>query len=183
MEGVLRPLGGLMYRLGNNFNWNQIKINLQGDYTMNNLKFYLIDKDKIELIKPLWVELNRYHQAKSIYFEEDFSRNTFENRIRKLNRAESLLRIEVVEDITKEELVAYSISSVSSKKIGEIDSIYVKKEYRRMNLGDRLMKGALRWLAEEKVDSKKIAVAYGNEEVWKFYVKYGFKPRITILED
>ncbi|WP_176714096.1 hypothetical protein [Orenia metallireducens] len=45
------------------------------------------------------------------------------------------------------------------------------------------MKGALRWLDEEKVVSKKIAVASGNKEVFKFYMRYGFKPRINILRD
>lgn len=89
----------------------------------------------------------------------------------------------MVEDINKEELIAYAISSVSSKRIGEIDSIYVKEEHRGINLGDRLMKGALRWLDEEKVVSKKIAVASGNKEVFKFYMRYGFKPRINILRD
>ena len=43
------------------------------------------------------------------------------------------------------------------------------------------MKKALEWLDKMKVKETIIAVGDGNEEAFKFYEKFGFYPRVTIL--
>lgn len=48
---------------------------------MENLKFYLIDNSKINLIKPLWKKLNKHHKNKSEHFKDYFDQLVFEERM------------------------------------------------------------------------------------------------------
>jgi ribosomal protein S18 acetylase RimI-like enzyme len=73
------------------------------------------------------------------------------------------------------------VSTISENKTGEVESIYVEKGHRRHGIGEKLMERALAWFDDHAVDRKVIAVAGGNEEVFPFYRKYGFYPRVTIL--
>ncbi len=41
---------------------------------------------------------------------------------------------------------------------------------------------ALVWMDECGATRKRVSVGDGNEEAWKFYEKFGFYPRMTILE-
>jgi hypothetical protein len=43
------------------------------------------------------------------------------------------------------------------------------------------MEKALAWLDENKASLKKVVVASGNEDAFKFYSEFGFLPRATIL--
>lgn len=79
--------------------------------------------------------------------------------------------------------VGYCISSINKGLEGEIDSIFVAYEYRKLDLGDKLMRNALEWLDKNKVKTRTIGVIDGNEEVLRFYKKYGFYKRIMILEE
>jgi ribosomal protein S18 acetylase RimI-like enzyme len=58
----------------------------------------------------------------------------------------------------------------------------VDAEYRKLGLGDQLMKHAMHWLDEQKASSRMVSVAEGNEDVFPFYQRYGFYPRKTLLE-
>jgi ribosomal protein S18 acetylase RimI-like enzyme len=43
------------------------------------------------------------------------------------------------------------------------------------------MKSTLRWLDDQSVEEKYIAVAAGNEKAFKFYERFGFCLRRTVL--
>ncbi len=78
--------------------------------------------------------------------------------------------------------VAYCVSTINSQRVAEVDSIYVREEYRSLGIGDQLMKRSLEWMDEKGAKRKKILVTAGNQDALSFYQRYGFKPRRVILE-
>ena len=44
------------------------------------------------------------------------------------------------------------------------------------------MRSSLDWMKDNDVESISAVVSAGNEDVFEFYFKYGFKPRCTELE-
>jgi ribosomal protein S18 acetylase RimI-like enzyme len=78
--------------------------------------------------------------------------------------------------------VAYCVSTLNSERVGEVDSIYVREEYRSLGIGDQLMKRSLEWMDKKGVTSKKILVTAGNQDALSFYRRYGFRPRRMVLE-
>lgn len=153
-----------------------------GRRSLKNLNFYLIDSSQPDLIKPLWKKLNEYHKDRSEYFADHFAANTFAERMERVLAKDLDLRIEVVEDTEKENIIGYCMSSVNQRQKGEIDSIYVEAEYRGQQIGGQLMKNALEWMEKQEVEKTTIKVSWGNKDTVKFYTEYGFKPRAVILE-
>ena len=78
-------------------------------------------------------------------------------------------------------MIGYCVSSVSSKNEGEIESIYIEKEYRKQRYRGQVYENSFSWMDARGVTVKTIGVAVGNEEAFGFYQKYGFYPRVTIL--
>jgi diamine N-acetyltransferase len=150
---------------------------------VTNPKIYytVTDEKDIDLVLPLWLKLRAHHQERSPYFKDDISLMTWE--IRKtvlLEKAKTgAVRVELARD--KDTLVGYCVSSIDANRQGEIESIYIEKEYRKSGIGDRFMKGGLKWMDDHRVERKTIGVAVGNEQAFGFYEKYGFYPRVTIL--
>ena len=73
------------------------------------------------------------------------------------------------------------IATVTGEE-GEIDSLYVDATYRGMGVGEGLMRRALNWLKGKPVNTRKLLVAAGNEEVLAFYARFGFYPKHILLE-
>ena len=92
------------------------------------------------------------------------------------------IRLDLARDTDTDELVGYCIISISGDRQGEIESIFIEPDYRRLGIGDELMKRALRWMDEYPVTKKVLGVGAGNEDVFEFYRKYNFYPRTTVLE-
>lgn len=112
---------------------------------------------------------------------------TFERRIALLlKKAEKgQLHIDIAENPTERSVVGYCISSVNGdgeEKEGEVDSLFVKDEYRNSGVGGQLMKLSLQWIDSLKAPVKRIIVAEGNEEVFKFYQKFGFYHLSNVLQ-
>jgi ribosomal protein S18 acetylase RimI-like enzyme len=136
----------------------------------------------IDTIQPLWEQLNQHHEQISLYFKGEFYTNTFEQRKAKLSQkyGQGQLRFDLA--YYKDDLVGYCISGIGENGIGEIESIYIIKEFRGQYVGEVLMQHALDWLDEQGVTSKMIDVAVGNERAFKFYARFGFFPRVTRLK-
>lgn len=149
---------------------------------MNNIKYIKGNEDYLDLIRPLWEKLNKHHKKNSIHFKHKFFKFNFTIRIEKLKEKikNGDLKVTIAKDINKNIIVGYSISSLS-KDIGEIESIYVEPEYRGNNIGDYFMKSSIEWFEKSKVRHIQIGVITGNEEVFSFYERYGFYPKVTIL--
>jgi diamine N-acetyltransferase len=150
--------------------------------SMPNIQYSDGDNALLEAIEPLWEKLNAHHQAKSVYFSDLFTKLTFAERIAEFRTEDKLtLRVDLARDLETSILVGYCISTIDSHQVGEVDSMFVEKDYRGLGIGDRLIRKALDWIQSHPVKSLQVSVAYGNEEVFDFYKRYGFLPRRTIL--
>lgn len=150
---------------------------------MNNFEFLTGSIELLDFVQPLWEKLNEYHEANSSYFSSRFINLKFDVRKNKfINNSNLEVKVDLVKDIGKDLHIGYCISTVNKELIGEIDSLFVEKEYRKYGLGDRLMNRALDWLNSNQVKTKIIGVAEGNENVLDFYKRYGFYQRRVILE-
>ncbi|MEW9097047.1 MAG: GNAT family N-acetyltransferase [Clostridiaceae bacterium] len=150
-----------------------------------NIKYIIGEEELLDSIQCLWEELNQHHEEKSLYFKEVYSINIFENRKKGLLEKSQggKLRVHLAKDISMNKIIGYCVSSITDDGIGEVDSIFVQKEYRKLNVGDCLMSSALSWMKENKVKSKIIGVVSGNEEALGFYKKYNFYPSTIILKE
>ena len=153
--------------------------NKYGDYCMNcNIK--LIDKNQINKIKALWKKLNEMHLEDSHFFKDLYKTFDFEKRCQKFDELlDKNIRIEIIEDDTA--IVGYCISTIE-KGSGEIDSLYIEKNYRKYGYGGQLVENSISWLKANNCNKIMVAVAEGHESVFGFYEKYGFYPRMTYLQ-
>lgn len=150
---------------------------------MDKFEFITGGRELLDLVQPLWEKLNKYHESNSNYFSDKFVKLEYEVRKSKFIRSENLeIKVDLIKDKEKAMYIAYCISTINKKLIGEIDSLFIEKEYRMYGLGDKLMNRALKWLNSNQVKTKIIGVAEGNENVLEFYKKYGFYKRRIILE-
>lgn len=150
---------------------------------MSDFEFINGSRELLDLVQPLWEKLNKHHEINSNNFSDRFRNLKFEVRKSKFINDENLVvKIDLIKDKDKAEYIGYCISTINKDLIGEIDSLFVEKEYRKYGLGDKLMNRALEWLDSNQVKTKIIGVAEGNENVLEFYKRYGFYKRRVILE-
>jgi ribosomal protein S18 acetylase RimI-like enzyme len=142
------------------------------------------EKD-LNLIGDLWLKLREHHKERiNEVFKQQFDKMTFNERKRQLleKSGKGGMLVHLAKDNQSGKIIGYCVSTVSAKKQGEVDSIFIEAEYRNMGIGDVLMKKALQWMDEHSVTNKILGVGAGNEDVFSFYQKYNFYPRTTILE-
>jgi ribosomal protein S18 acetylase RimI-like enzyme len=150
---------------------------------MDNLEFINGSSELLDFVQPLWEKLNKHHENNSNYFSDKFRNLKFEVRKNKFINDETLdVKIDLIKDKAKAVYIGYCISTINKDLIAEIDSLFVEKEYRKYGLGDKLMNRSLEWLNSNQVKIKVIGVAEGNENVLKFYEKYGFYKKTVTLE-
>ncbi len=137
-----------------------------------------ISKESIDEIEPLWGELNYLHHEKSSYFKDHFSSSRFKDRRKKMLETEKLLKLAAKKE---DELIGYCVASVNGK-IGEIDSLYLRKEYHGKNVGKDLTDKVMGWLNPHNCSELNVYVAEGNEIVLPFYEQFGFKKRFHVLQ-
>ena len=137
----------------------------------------LVEKDitELELIKPLWEQLNSVHIDKSIYFKNKYEQFAFGKRMEAVYEKpqKGIVKIDMLLDKDNENYIGYCLSSIEDN-LGAIESIYIESSYRKFRLGDKLMKNALKWFEENKALNIAINVVYANDEVLPFYERYGF---------
>lgn len=144
----------------------------------------LIEEDlkDIEIIKPLWEQLNKIHFEKSVYFKEKYKNFTFEKRMRPiLKRTDKVIKLDVLLDNETGNYVGYCLSSIEDT-LGEIESIFIEKKYRKFGLGGELMKNALKWFKLKNISKIQIGVVYDNDGAVPFYERYGFHIGSYILK-
>jgi GNAT superfamily N-acetyltransferase len=139
---------------------------------------------EIDLIRPLWEQLNEHHHAKATRFRSHYERMTFEDRkiyFQKLHET-GQFRLDFAADTKTGMHVGYCISSVSAENIGEVESLFVEAAYRSEGIGTVLVSRVLAWMDSLGTVGKRVSVGDGNEAAWGFYRKFGFYPRMTVLE-
>lgn len=150
---------------------------------MDDFEFITGGRELLDLVQPLWEKLNKHHESNANYFPDKFAKLEYEVRKSKFIRSENLeIKVDLIKDKEKVMYIAYCISTINKELTGEIDSLFIEKEYRKYGLGDKLMNRALKWFNCNQVKTKIIGVAEGNEDVLGFYKKYGFYKRRIILE-
>jgi ribosomal protein S18 acetylase RimI-like enzyme len=131
--------------------------------------------------KELWEELNQIHFEKSVDFKRHYKVFTFATRKESIVRHTENGKLLVVIASCNDLKIGYCISSVVDG-IGEIDSIFVKSDYRKSDVGHKLMAMSLDWIKSNAAKKIIVKVSVGNEEIFGFYSKYGFAPRLTELQ-
>jgi ribosomal protein S18 acetylase RimI-like enzyme len=144
----------------------------------NSLKIKTIGREDINIIRSLWESLNAHHLSKSTYFKDHFSKFTFEKRMATLKKREHF-NVCVAQD--KDEPIGYCIATVDGL-IGEIDSLFVKAQYRRQGIGNELTTLALKWLEDLNCEIMRVAIAEGNENALDFYRRFGFAERFVVMQ-
>ncbi len=142
------------------------------------------DQTGLDQIKALWEGLNRCMGERSTYFKQHFAAMTWAKRKADLleKAAKGIMRIDLAVDEATGQSVGYLVSSVNTKKMGEIESIFVCEAYRGLGIGDQLMKNALAWMDQNGSVEKIVEASVGNEQVFGFYGRYGFLPRLIQLK-
>jgi ribosomal protein S18 acetylase RimI-like enzyme len=139
---------------------------------------------EIELIRPLWDQLNRYHHEKASHFRAHYEQMTFEDRKSHFTRLHESgqLQVDLAQDTRTGHYIGYCVSSVSAEKAGELESLFVDATYRSAGIGTALVTRGLAWMDSLGAVRKRVSVGNGNETAWAFYRKFGFYPRMTVLE-
>jgi len=145
------------------------------------IEYREISADKIDIIKPLWEQLNYHHMGISTNFKDSFLTRTFEERKKSLVAGNNKLKIFLAEDAELSKIIGYSISSIAGMN-GEVDSIFVCEEYRGKGIGKEFMNRALDWFDNNKIVNVFINVLYENENALKFYDNFRFVPRTFTLQ-
>jgi diamine N-acetyltransferase len=148
------------------------------------IEYQITDEKDLEKIRPLWVQLNEHHHVRARYFRRHYEMWSFDDRKVYFEKiaAAGTLRIDLAFDTDKQRYAGYCVSFISNERHGEIESIFIEEAYRSQGLGTELLSRALSWMDTLEVVRKRVAVADGNEDAWGFYQRFGFYPRMMMLE-
>lgn len=141
-----------------------------------------ISFSELEQIRPLWEKLRIHHYERASDFKNDFAKITFEKRQQKIIKNKKAIKIFVAEETNSGQIIGYCIASLHEDGRGEVDSIYIEAEYRKLGIGRTLMKRSLGWFTAVGVTEILIEVAVGNEAALPFYRQFGFAPRTYLLK-
>jgi len=152
---------------------------------MSRIEYRTTDINEIDLIRPLWIRLNDYLLGKAGKFRSHYEQMTFDERkayFEKVAAAGSLHLDLAFDPQAGGKYVGYCVSSLSQEKTGEIESVFVEEEFRSRDIGSALVIRALAWFDEKGSVRNRVAAGAGNEGVANFYKKFGFYPRMMVLE-
>src|SRR5436190_22522928 len=105
----------------------------------------------LDRVAPLWKQLRIHHAEVSPTWRENLLGSTFEYRKEELleKSANGLL---VILAMAENEPVAYCIASISGDRKGEIDSLFVRGDFRRRGVAKRLMAESMAWLESSRAE-------------------------------
>lgn len=135
----------------------------------------------LDAIGPLWEKLNAHHAERSLHFAADYAVRTYAERKAGLLQKAGDLYVELARDTATGHDAGYCISLVT-EDAGAVESIFIEADYRGQGIGDTLMRHALDWMGGHNVTMKRVVVATGNEQAFRFYERYGFQPRHIVLQ-
>ena len=148
------------------------------------IEFVEGNQSLLDWISPLWTKLNAHHRRKTRHFVAYYSQLTFQKRKAALlaKAQDGMMRVDLVKLKDGDDYIAYSVTTISAAREGEIESIYVDEAYRKNGIGEALMQRALVWLDRHRIKVRRVSVAAGNEDALDFYARYGFYTKLTTLE-
>lgn len=146
------------------------------------ISYSVIDIIDIKKIEPMWKKLINYLETQSVENKEEFHNKRFEDRMAPvLRKIESgKYRLLIVSDSNLD--IGYCLSTITVDGVGEVDSIYVDNDYRKKGIGEYLMEDALQFFDRNNTRKDILSVSEGNEDVMKFYRKFGYHTRYYVLK-
>jgi ribosomal protein S18 acetylase RimI-like enzyme len=146
-----------------------------------NINYILGREELLDHIKCLWEELNGIHLEKSLHFKDFYSNNTFEARKKILLEAAQKGQMFIALAYAEDLLIGCCVAGLVDGT-GEIHSLFVAERYRKNGIATCLMNKSLNWLKQNNSRKTVVKVIVGNEDVWGFYARHGFFPRLTELQ-
>lgn len=151
---------------------------------MNKINYIEGKKELIPQVIQLREKLLLHHKNLKHHFAEDFEEKLKRNNIKNILKDIKFKKIKIIiaKDIDKNKNIGLCLGIIKEKNIGEIEIIYIDPEYQKNGTGTVLMEKILKWMDDNKVSGKELNVCFGNESVYKFYEKFNFFPRKTLLK-
>ena len=148
------------------------------------LSFSLLTPDQLDVIRPLWEQLNQHHATLPTPFAPEIAARSSASRLQAFRdiAASGRLRVEVAGTGADEPPVAFCVTSLSPDGAGEVDSLYVAPLHRRTGVGSELLRRALDWLHASGAVTQRVTVLHANAEAASFYQRFGFHPRNVEFE-
>jgi GNAT superfamily N-acetyltransferase len=140
--------------------------------------------EMIDLIGDMWQKLTSHAAHRSEHFSQYFEQRTFEQRREELREkvVSGQLHIDIARDARSGHDLGYCVSSMDAKGAGEIESLFVDDISRGRGVGNALIQKAIAWMEKNGAKSIMVFTVYGSEEVLPFYARYGFRPKMLLLE-
>jgi ribosomal protein S18 acetylase RimI-like enzyme len=140
--------------------------------------------ERLDEVEGLWLQLNHHHLERSVHFRHQYEHKTFASRKEEMFAKTGRGEMRVFLALSSDRIVpvAYCVGLVDDCMMGEVESIYVRPEFRGKGIGRELMRRSLAWMESRSVVRKMVEVAWDNQEAFGFYEKFGLFPRRVILE-
>jgi GNAT superfamily N-acetyltransferase len=138
----------------------------------------------VDSVEPMWHMLTHHAAERSQHFARYFEERCFQERraelVKKSCKGHILIEVALDPDLRQD--LGYCISAVDLEGNGEIESLFVSETARGRGVGDKLVRRSMEWMDKMKARSVVVFTVYGSEEVLPFYQRYGFQPKIVLLE-
>lgn len=133
-----------------------------------------LEESKINAVKNLWNKNRLFHQENTTCFSIDYVNLNFEDRMKNLLNRSKLSKITVVEN-KNGQVIAYCMSIIDKANSGEIATLYVEEEYRRMNIGKNLLQLHIGWFQDNNAVNVGVEVLHDNLSAVNLYESVGFR--------
>ena len=171
---------------------------------MKNLNFEIITNENIEQCKDLCNELMSFQKSKAVKWPEFFDGMNFETRLKSslvhspvnhvivakdgdipigyvfstiedVNEGDKSDIPEWVPRVEPDMIGFYPNWENFPKKVGCLNHLYFRADYRSCGLGSTLLEMALEWLESfDDVDVTFVYISNGNDAALQFYLRHGF---------
>jgi GNAT superfamily N-acetyltransferase len=136
--------------------------------------FRKIEIDSIDIIEPLWIQLNEMHRE----FDKTAGQNVRttawpERRRQLLDKSAFKTSIELLYE--NGELAGYCYSTISENGTGEIEALFIEEKLRYKGYGKLFVESALCFFERNKTRDIKIWVHPENTHAADFYRRFGFE--------
>ncbi|MBV9874783.1 MAG: GNAT family N-acetyltransferase [Verrucomicrobia bacterium] len=154
------------------------------------LKFVEGGAELLDKIESLWKQQTALHAEKSLHFAESFTTANFSDRKSVFEqKARTGTLLIVLAMVGSDQIVGYTVCSICEElsdlgvcKIGEVDSMFILAEFRRLGIGRKFLVRSMEWFEQNGAGKVIALVAVGNEEVLEFYRHAGLLPRAILLQ-
>jgi len=170
---------------------------------MKNITIEIIHNRDIEPCRELCDELMAFQQSKATFYPENFNSMNFETRMKK--NYENAFDSQVIITKDCDIPIGYVFSTIDyikiedrnaipewaplsensigfypdwvelPQKIGCVNNLYLREQYRHLKLGTKLFDMSMEWLENAAdIDLIFVYISNGNDEALNFYLKHGF---------